>query len=63
MRGGDVPKMACWTRYWHYEFLVMSFGLTNAVAAFMELMNKVFRCCLDSFVIVFILDNLVDSKI
>ncbi|KAI3824993.1 hypothetical protein L1987_06468 [Smallanthus sonchifolius] len=39
----DVPKTAFRTRYGHYEFLVMSFGLTNAHAAFMDLMNQV--CC------------------
>ena len=39
---GDVPKTAFRTRYGHYEFLVMSFGLTNASAAFMDLMNRVF---------------------
>ena len=50
------------TRYGNYEFLVMSFSLTNAPVAFMDLMNKVFESYIDSFVIVFIDDILVYSK-
>ena len=62
IKESNVQKAIFKTRYGHYEFLVMSFGLTNASTAFMDLMNKVFHLYLDQFIIVFIEDILVYSK-
>jgi hypothetical protein len=58
----DVPKTAFSTRYGLYEYLVMSFGLINAPAHFIYLMNSVFMSELDKFIVVFIDDILIYSK-
>ena len=58
----DVPKTAFKTRFGHYEFTVLPFGLTNSPGVFMSLMNGVFREYLDKFIQVFIDDILIYSR-
>jgi hypothetical protein len=62
IRESDILKSAFVLRFGLYEYMMMSFGLTNALAYLMYLMNKVFMEFLDKFVMVFIDDILVYSR-
>jgi hypothetical protein len=58
----DILMTTFTTKYWLYEYTIMSFGLTNAPAFFMYLMNNMFMDYLDKFVVVFIDDILIYSQ-
>ena len=62
MKLEDVEKITFRTRYRHCKFLVLPFGVTNAPATFMDLMNQIFKRYLDEFVIIFIDNILIYSK-
>jgi hypothetical protein len=62
IREEDIEKTTFSTRYVHYEYIIMSFGLTNAPTAFMEAMNRMLHDYLDDFIIVFLDNILIYSK-
>ena len=62
VREANIPKTTFRTQYGHFEFTVMPFRLTNAPAAFMDIMHRVFHLYLDRFFVVFMDDILIYSK-
>jgi len=62
VKAEDVPKTASRSRYGHYEYVVMPFGVTNAPALFMDYINRIFRPFVDKFIVVFIDDILIYSR-
>ena len=62
VREADIPKTTFRTRYEHFKFIVMLFGLTSEPTTFMDLIHKVFQPYLDQFVVVFVDDILIYSQ-
>jgi hypothetical protein len=62
IKEGDIPKTSFRTQFEHYKFVIVPFGLTNALAVFISLMNGVFQKYLDCFIQVFLDDILIYSK-
>jgi hypothetical protein len=62
IREEDTSKIVFWTRYGHYEFVVVPFGLKTTPTTFMCMMNGVFKYYLDKFVILFLDDIFIYSK-
>jgi len=58
----DIPEIAFRSRYGHYEFVVMPYGLSNTPAALMDIIDRVFKPYLDQFAVVFIDDKLIYTK-
>jgi hypothetical protein len=62
IRPGDEWKTAFYTRYDHFEYMVMPFSLTNALVVFQHLTNDIFREYMDEFVMFYLDDILIFSK-
>lgn len=63
IKAKNIPKIVFQTQYKYYEFLIMSFGSTNVLTSFMDMMNRVFKLFMDKFIIVFIDNILVYSRV
>jgi hypothetical protein len=62
VKEGDEWKTTFRTRYGHFEYSLMPFGLTNVPVVFQHMMNDIFREYLDPFVVIYLDDILIYSK-